>query len=642
METFAGIITKKNINLKHEMKRMLTSMCLPNPLEEKPMIAQDNTIIGTSSGEFFSNVTQSMYMGLHGEIFNLEELKQKLKDAGQIVQSDKMRDLLMTSFQTWGTQCFKYFAGPFVIIVYDMKQKKITIARDRLGGNTLFWGKVNNTFLFACRLKGILSTGLVPQAPDLSAIASYFFLGYFPQDKTPIRNINRLLPGYYIEITQDQDLVINKYWSFKSLDADVSNYSQEQVNEQLHHLMNEAVKKRVAANKNIGCLMTDDIGSTALGYFLKRNSSENIKSFSVNFENTLHKDARRAHDDAKHFGFDHSTCAVTPDTLLDNLQHIVWHLDEPVADPNAAAIWKIGSMAKEKSCSIFAGLGSYEFLGSQMGHGNIAYEPIYLWFLHMSKPLFFKGAIPLLSKFSKTLSFHSLRFFQTDFWALEYIKRQALFSQKSFKHIAPSLHGLFDINLFLQQSYQYLKFILYKNFKVQDYLFFDAETSLSNCLLVQYERLFNAQGVSFYSPYFDHDVMQFLFSVPEGLKFKGKQAAVPLHMILQDEFKGEQLMGFPTQNPWFLTQWLNNPKLKNIFQMLTKGVLVEANIIDGKNLQKALDNKIWKYHQFERLWSILILEIWFRLFVNNPIYSYPEENQSLEDFMKLQEPFLIY
>ena len=74
--------------------------------------------------------------------------------------------------------------------------------------------------------------------------------------------------------------------------------------------------------------------------------------------------------------------------------------------------------------------------------------------------------------------------------------------------------------------------------------------------------------------------------------------------------------------------------------MLTKGVLVESNIIDGKNLQKLLDEKNLEGHQFERIWSILVLEVWFRLFVNNPIYSYPEKDQTLEEFMKNEQSLL--
>ncbi|MCH9632578.1 MAG: putative asparagine synthetase [glutamine-hydrolyzing] [Chlamydiae bacterium] len=639
MEKIAGIISDKKADLNLELDRMLSTMHQPHPYEKKPHLQQENIFVGVSPGHFFSNVTKTLHIAIDGEILNLDEIKQKLLESGQVIGSDKMQDLIITAFQTWGPKCFKFFNGPFIILIFDQKQKKIILARDRLGSKSLFWGKFENGFLFSCQLKGILASTLVPQSPNLNAIASYFFIGYFPQDKTPICNVNRLLPGYYLEVDQNQNIDINKYWSFKSFESKETSRNQEEVNEELQSLMDKAVKQRLSSNKKTGCLLSDDIGSTALAHFLKRNSSDDILSFSTGFEGNTSND--HAERDAKYFGFKHNSHQIKPEEILDNLQHVIWHLDEPVADPNAMAIWQVANLAKKNSCSIFSGLGSYEFLGSRIGQGNIAYEPVYLWLLYLSKPLFLKGAIPLLSKFSKKASLKSLRFFQTDFWALEYIKQQALFTPRSLKKIAPSLHGLFDISLFLQQSYQYLKFILYQDFKVEDYLFFDAETSLSNCLLVQYEKIFASQGVNFYSPYFDKNVMEFLFSVPETMKFKGKKEALPLHMILQNEFKAEDLTGFPSRSPWFLSNWMNHPKLRSIFQMLTKGVLVESNIIDGKNLQKLLDEKNWKTHQFERVWSILVLEIWFRLFVNNPIYSYPEKDQSLEDFLKKEQSFLI-
>ncbi len=640
MGKFAGIVSGSFIHLEQELQRMLTAMSLPKPLEKPSILKIENVIIGATGSHFFSNSTKTLYIGIDGFILNLQEVKQELERAGQVITSDKEEDILILSYLTWGQHAFRYFSGPFVITVFDVKQKKITIARDRLGTRSLFWGKVGPNVLFSTHLKGVLCSSLIAQTPDLSSITSYFFLGYFPQDKTPIRNINRLHPGHFLEINQDGDISINKYWSFKDIDRDHLKLSQEEVNEKTAYYLKNAVQKRLNFSSNVACLLTSDLGSTSIAHYLKSLHSNKIKSFSFDFDGTKRLTANYTQRDASHYGFEHQNHLTTPDNIFDNLQHIIWHLDEPIADPNAAGIWKAAQWAQQNSCDIFSALGSLELLGGQLGHGEIPYEPLYLWFLYLTKPIFLKAIIPGISSINKKTSLNMLRFFQRDFWAYEYVQQQSLFSLRSLKKVAPALDGLFDVHLFLQQSYQYLKFILSQNFSIEDYLFFDAETSLSNRLLFQYEKLFESFNVNFFSPFFDRDFVDYMLQIPESFKFKGKKFGTPLYDLLQKDFKAEELLNFQDRNPWFLSNWMNHPKVKSIFNMLPKGVLVESNIINGENLKKVLDKGVWKYHQFERLWAILVLEIWFHLFVNNPIYSYPEEGQSLEDFLKIQQPFL--
>lgn len=636
MAKIAGIITQHNTRGPHEIHNILSAMALPKQLRDNGMIQFRNFSLGSAGSTLHYNPSQTHYLAWEGGIHNEAEIKQKLIDAGQKVTSDRIEDLIIYSYQTWGSDFFKHLNGAFIIAIFDKNLKKIVIGRDRMGCRTLFWAKTPRAFLFASQLKGLLASSLIPQRPDLASISSYFFLGYFAQDRTPVKQVNRLLPGYFIEINEDENILINKYWSFANLNFDTSKYQENQVKEDIDQLMKVALKRRSKIEGGACVLNTGDIGSTTLLKYVRNAFPETKSSFSIEFDghkNTLQPFAQSS---AQKFGFENKELKIHPEEMVSELQQIIWHLDEPIADPYVVGIWKLAKEIRPHCKAIFSPLGSHEFLGSHMGQYTLSYEPLFLWLLYLSKPAFLKGVVPVLKVLNKTVSLKGHRFYQKDFWSFEYMKQQALFSRRSLKRVAPQLNGLFDLNLFLQQSYQYLKYILYQNLEVEDYLFFDAETALSNRLLVQYENLFQALGINFYSPYLDKDFLEYFIQLPEQFKSRGRKGGLPLYQLLKPELSEDQIGNFETRSAWFLSHWLQNPQMREVFKFLESGVLVESDIIDGNELRRALNQNKWKFHQFERMWAILILEIWFNLFINNPITRYPKE-ESLNDFFKAQK-----
>lgn len=635
MAKIAGIITQNNVQGPQEMHHILSAMALPKHMNENGMIQFRNFSLGIAGSVLHYNPAQTHYLAWEGEINNLSEIKDKLIEAGQKVVSERAEDLIIFCYQTWGKEFFKLLNGAFVIAIFDKNNKKIILGRDRVGCRTLFWAKTSTAFVFASQLKGLLASTLITQRPDLASISSYFFLGYFAQDRTPVKQVNRLLPGYFIEINEDENILINKYWSFTNLNFDTSKYQENQVKEEMDHLLQLSLQRRKIEGE--ACILnTGDIGSTALLKYA-RNAYPQIKS-SVSIQFDGHKNPLKpfTESSAKAFGFENKEIYIHPEEMVHELQQIIWHLDEPIADPYVVGIWKLGKEILPHCKAIYSSIGSQEFLGSHMGQYTLSYEPLFLWLLYLSKPAFLKGVVPVLKVLNKKLSLRGHRFYQKDFWSLEYMKQQALFSKRSLRRIAPQLNGLFDLNLFLQQSYQYLKFILYQNFQVEDYLFFDAETSLSNRLLIQYENLFQALGIKFYSPYLDSDFIEYFIQLPEQYKSRGKKGALPLYELLQPELPEDRIGNFENRSAWFLSHWLQNPRMKEIFKLLESGVLVESNIINPRALRTVLKQNKWKYHQFERMWALLILEVWFNLFINNPITKFPKE-ESIDEFFSAQK-----
>lgn len=631
MTKFAGIVTTGRIDTAKEITQMLTAMTLPEPLVNPKIYKHENFSFAQADGTPFIDDEQNYFLTLHGRIYNGEELKKELIKAGQTIKSEQIESLILLSFQTWGVNAFGLFNGAFTLFIFDKREKKMTIARDRLGSKSLFWGRFGGHFIFANQLKGILSSNIVSQTPALEPIASYFFLGYFPLDKTPVKDISRLLPGYYIQVDEDENIVINKYWSFMTTNANSQNYNLKDASDQLDQLMKKATRARIQGHRNTACYLNGEIGSTAAAYYYQNENSNNPQSFSLQYEGINQAREPFINLAAQNLKFSHQYCQIKSDQMLDNLQRLVWHLDEPIADPRSVPLWRLAKKIKSSCSSVITGLGSKEFLGNRQDYSHLAYQPLALWFLYLFKPLFLKGILPGVGKINKKWALGGVRFFQKDFWSLEYIKQQALFSNNDIKTLAPNLNGLFDISLFLQQSYQYLKTIFYQDFSVEDYLFYDAETTLSNYLLVQYENIFSSEKIELLCPYFDKDVLDYILKLPENIKTQGKKGALPLHHILEKNFKNGQLHSFfPSDD---IGSFFSPETFSEAFSLLSQGVLVESDIISKSGLKKMLQESKYKPQSFRKLWAILILEIWFNLFINNPIRSYPQEIDVV-DFLK--------
>ncbi len=636
MVEFAGIISKSTLEgMTQEIEQMLSVMSLPATDHKKFLSVDQNTAFGQTSLPIESEFNQNYMIGVQGEINNFPEIKQKLLDKGQVVESEDPSALLILAYQTWGPTFLSLLNGGFILFIFDRREKKLLIGRDKIGSHRIYWGRFSNTFVFASLLKGLLASRFVPQHPCLESIASYFYLGYFPQDKTPIVNLNCLLPGYYLMVDSDVNVILNKYWSFQDSGKVKDNTNLDEVSERLNHLLIQAIEKSNPKNEDMTSYLHGDIGSAALAHYMNKMSPKKSSCFSNDFEGQANSYMPYAQRVSDSFQLPFEKEELKFSDLFNELSQIVWHLDEPIADPSSVLIWNMAKNLKGRTKKLYTSLGCSEFLGIHLGNSSLSYKPLFLWFLKLSSPLFTRVGIPLLSKVSKQAALSSLRFFQKDFWATEYMEQNALYSSSALKKMAPDLYKQFDLGIYIHQTYQYLKYIHSQNFDIADYSFYDAETTLCNYSLIQYQNILLSHDIDLHCPFLDEDLVHFLIHTPEVFKSHGKSPALPLQKILQESLSQEDLNYEYQKGNHYLDDWLQNPEIEEIYQFLFNGTLCESGIISEKGLRDTFKKRNLDSRAFEKLWSILVLEVWFKLFINRPVYTYPEKDTLIDPSKKL-------
>lgn len=623
MVDFAGILGVHHNEDSNEMLRMLKVMSLPNDcaLYERFF---PRAHLGQTHQPFLHDSDSTFCLSLRGEIYNWQDLRLELTQSGQHLENDSQAHLILTAYQTWGPKFLSKLDGRFVLFIYHIKERKLLIGRDKLGSERLYWGRFSNIFLFSTSLKGLLTSHYVPQNPCLESLAAYLHLGYFPQDKTPIVNVNCLLPGYYLFLDSDMNIVLNKYWSFKDPFQNEKFLTQEQVNHKFDELFSKAVLKRCQSKEAITCYYQGDLGSAALPLYFNKLGLESQVHFVNEFQGQKTSYLPFVEHLSKAFHFDLQKSSLGSEKLFDNLERLVWHLDEPIADPTSLLIWDLANNLKGKSHHVICSLGFSEFLGASYAHDSLSYDPLFLWFIQLLRPLVNRFGIPILAKMNKRLAFKALRYYQKDFWASEYIRQKSLFTPNELKKIAPELYSQFDFDIYIHQTYQYLKYIHLQNFDISDYFFYDAETALCNDQLVQYNNILKGFDLQLHCPFLDEDLSLFLIHTPEKFKSRRKCSALPLHDSLKKYLEPSFLHYDYQRSPGFLNHLLQLDRVRLILEKLSKGSLCESGIISAKGLKEQLYQTPSTPRQFQRLWSLLILEVWFQLFINRPQYKYPE------------------
>ena len=624
MKEFTGILSQVKGDYLSEINKMLGVSILPDHDCPLHALSSSHYAFGKTQNSFDQKSEDRFIIEIQGKIYNLKELQNKLKEQGQLADNLNANALLLLAYQAWGTSFLSLLDGNFILFIFDKKEKKLLLARDKVGTHRLFWGRFKEKFLFASSLKSLLCSKYVPQRPCLESIASYLYLGYFPQDKSPVSGINCLLPGYYLLVDAEQQIILNKYWSMKETPDSCSMLDQQGVNAQFEQLLTKAIEKRNPDKKSLSLYLSGDLGSAALMHFSKKLGYPDPYLYCNQFQNQDSNLYPFAEHLTSRYGGSIEKQELSCDALFDTLAQIVWHLDEPVADPNSVLIWDLANHLSSKTDSIITSLGSVEFLGSHSPNNSMAYEPLFGWFLQLMRPAITKVGVPLMFKLNKKSAFKALKYFQKDFWANDYIMQNALYQKAELKKLSPILHREFDFDIYIQQTYQYLKYIHSQNFNISDYFFYDAETTLSNFLVVQYQNILHAKGIELSTPFLDQDLITFLIHTPEQFKSSRKKPMLPMQPLfeqtLDPNFSSYQL----NKSIHYLNNWFHEKRVLEIFTKLKKGTLCESGIISVEYLSQILTTQPCKKRQFEKIWSLLILEIWFQLFMNRPVYSYPE------------------
>lgn len=268
----------------------------------------------------------------NGEIYNFQELRPELEKRGHTFRTNSDTEAIVHAYEEYGTSCVNYLRGMFAFAVWDDRTRELYIARDRVGKKPLYYTVTSQgTLIFGSEIKSILEYPQATTEVNLEALDAYFTLGYVPDPLTIFRDIHKLPPGHYLTFA-DGRLQTRQYWDF-NFDAADSREPEDYIDE-LRALLDESVRLRLISDVPLGAFLSGGIDSSTVVALMARNMNQPVKTFSIGFHEDSYNELKYARLTAKKLGTDHHEFFVTPQ-ICDVIDDLVWHFDEPFADPSA-------------------------------------------------------------------------------------------------------------------------------------------------------------------------------------------------------------------------------------------------------------------------------------------------------------------
>src|SRR5208282_594876 len=318
------------------------------------------SIIDLNTGaQPMTNEDGTNWIEFNGEIYNFQELREKLIAKGHAFRSQSDTEAIVHAYEEFGPDCVKELRGMFAFAIWDAKRRRLFAARDRVGIKPLYFCETGQAFHFASELKAIISDAAVPREINLPGIRKFLAFNYLPGTETLFKHIHKLPPGHFLTVEQGK-VTQRQYWDLRFTQQRWQ-MPFDEATEELHGLLAATVRDHMIADVPVGILSSGGVDSSAILNFAIHATGKKIKTFTVGFDGNQVVDERPyARMSAERFGTEHYETSISEDDFWSFLPMYVWHMEEPVCEPPAVALFYVSRLARNHVKVLLSGEGGDE------------------------------------------------------------------------------------------------------------------------------------------------------------------------------------------------------------------------------------------------------------------------------------------
>ncbi len=559
----------------------------------------------------------------NGEIYNFQELRRLLQQEGFRFRSGSDTEVILAAWDRWGIESIPRLHGMFAFALWDAARGELILARDRLGKKPLFYRQAGEQFSFASEIKALLA-GLDKVPPvDEQALDDYLTYLYIPYPKTIFSGIRQLPPATWMRLRVQGGRLsaeTERYWEpLRAAVAVPRSFGDLRVH--LQELISETVRARLTSDVPLGVLLSGGIDSSTITAIMAGTSTQPVRSFSVGFRNhPSYDETEYAAAVARRYGCDHQLLEAEP-ACSRHLARIVWHFDQPFGNPTAVLTYLLSELTRRRVTVALAGDGGDEVFG-----GYPRYIGAYLSGLPRALPGFLRsGLLPWIGRriSDSTDGRHQFRrlreFLENSGRPLieMYLRWVGYFSPEQKRELyrpetLARLEG-YDAGSFLRGLWRDSEGLEPLN----RLAYVDVKSFLCSNILEYADRMAMAHALELRAPFTDHRLVEFSLRTPFAFKFRYgeskwllKRAVGPL---LPREVLEKRKLGFnPPVGAWLQQELSRLPE-----ELLGSRRLLERGLFQPRAVERLLEAHRTNRRDYAlQIWALLILEIWFRLYVD--------------------------
>ncbi len=546
----------------------------------------------------------SVYVTLNGEIYNFLELRRELERAGYRFRSRSDTEVLLHGYRHWGESILSRLRGMFAFAIWDVDNQKLLLARDRMGIKPLFYAQLANGLVFASEMKALFAHSSLRAEMEAGAVDEYLALGYVAGPRTIFRGVHALLPGDWLR-WQNGTLQEGHYWS-PDFHHPVLQGSEDDLVDELDARLNDAVRSHLVSDVPVGVFLSGGIDSSLVAAIAQRHMDRPITTFTIGFSGAGDERAY-ARQVSAHIGTRHYERLAEP-SLEETLPRLVWHLEQPLFDNSVLPTHLVSQLAREQVKVVLSGDGGDEpFAGYDWTRWALILPSLPLPSVENGWEWAYRaGKIGMLQRLYYDVSHSSEE---------RYLRRMTASGRfRSWLYTPEYLnqrrgHAVDELRVLLRDA------------SVRDpreaFLYADLRGFLPDDILFKVDRMSMAHSLEVRVPLLDHQLLEWVLRLPWAMRFRRGRGKYLLRRVAARYLPAANLkprkQGFTVP----VGRWLHG-ELGDLARALfaSRGFAARGIIRQDKALQLLAMHRSGRYELGHRIWSLVILETWCRVWLD--------------------------
>lgn len=574
------------------------------------------SIIDLNSGhQPICNEDETIWIVFNGEIYNYRDWRSFLLSKGHVFRTQTDTEVIVHLYEELGPECVQQLRGMFAFAIWDDKRQVLFLARDRVGIKPLYYYLNDKFLVFGSEVKAILADPAVDPEVAPEVIDRFLTFLYLPGEETLLKGIRKLAPGSYV-VAKDGNVAVRQYWDL-SFAKPNEGLSCREGETQLLALLDEAVKLHMIADVPVGVLLSGGVDSTAVLSFARQGTAQEVNTYTIGFPAGVADERPYARLAADTFGARYHEMTITADDFADFMPRYVWHMEEPVCEPPAIALYYVSKLASKDVKVLLSGEGGDEAFAGYSNYRNLLWlerlkHRLSLLNGGISRGLSLADSLFHLPRIRKYVPLMTARF--PDYY----------FSRTSnpYRYSGNGLGMLYSADFArsidrehsLEPVRQLQKHVQGQN-TLDSMLYIDTKTWLPDDLLIKADKMTMANSVELRVPLLDHKLLEFAAALPSNLKVRGFTtkylAKKTLEKRIPKQILERRKEGFPV--PY--ESWLRKELRGWIRELLLDGKTINRGYFAAPRVEELLARDDAGHGCSKEIFSLVTLEMWHRTFL---------------------------
>ncbi|HEY8517992.1 MAG TPA: asparagine synthase (glutamine-hydrolyzing) [Candidatus Binatia bacterium] len=555
-----------------------------------------------------SNEDGKVSVVFNGEIYNYRELRKDLEQRGHRFKTNSDTETIVHLYEEYGIRGVEKLRGMFAYALWDAENRRLVVARDRLGIKPLYYSIGNGRLLFGSELKSLLAVGL-DRTIDRQALHDYLSLTYVPAPATIFKAARKLMPGTML-IAERGNVRIERYWEL-SYEPDPRFRTVQDAIEAVRERVDDAVRSHLVADVPLGVFLSGGVDSATLVACMRRHHSGTLKTFSIGFAEKSFSELDRAREAARHFETEHHELIVTPDAVA-LIPELVQSFDEPYADSSAIPVLCVSRLARRHVTVALTGEGGDEVFAGYKTYAATRLAGVY----RRAVP----GPLRALAAWTANRLPVSHGKVSFDYMAKRFVAgatRNDIEAHFSWKAIfdEPAKRALYrELDETLEPTvrlYHQVAARIEPNDLLARLLAIDTHIGLEGDMLVKADRMTMATSLEGRVPLLDHPLVETVASIPSRLKMKGLKTKVLLREAMKDVLPQQTAKGPKQGFNVPIPSWLTGPLRSLVRDTLAPSRIKATGLFRPEPVQALIEAHERRERDHSRdIWTLLMFQAW--------------------------------